>query len=344
MKTLFSKSALTCSILPLSGLTTLTGHRTRTLTAFEEPVSGKSGKYNQFTSKNIIKFSIILLMFCSTSVAFGQTTPPPSVKIEDGGKDYYRHGYNSTGGGNTLQNPGREERDSLTVEAVMKYFVLPNPKVSPNYRYDTPTNLTDFSEVNSTFAWSLKTSPLGNITTGDGTPLITVTWGATPGDDELSVVETPNAGSGACGDGEPTTIPVVLIPKPTIEFVPKNSLYSDTDCKDETTVQAGIEVEFVMNFTTSSSQIQVDYTIHKDGEVSPSVTETGIPIVDGKLTIEFDDYGSYEITITKVTDRISRKSSVDGEIATGVSQANKFTFVMQRPIQTGPIYRLPNNY
>ena len=129
--------------------------------------------------KKLIRYSIIL-MFCSANIAFGQTTPPSSVKIENGGKDYFQHGHNSGG----LANPGQEERDSVTVTSVMRYFVLPDPTVSPDYKYDTPTNLNDFTKVNSTFAWSLKNS--FGTTNSSTNPITTITWVST-GVDTLKV-------------------------------------------------------------------------------------------------------------------------------------------------------------
>jgi len=284
--------------------------------------------------KKLVKYSIIL-MFCSAGIAYGQTQP---VSVEIGGKDHYRHGYNSIGGGETLQNPGWEERDSVTVSSEMRYFVLPSEIANPGYSWSTPMTLTN---VISTFTWSFgETTPRGAVIAGSGEPLITVKWN-TLGAETLSVLEVPDETVAACSDGTPTTIPVVVIPKPTIAFAPnaQTPLYADEACE---LIQAGaFPVTINMNVSTESTQVEVSYTVTRNGEAYSTLNGTDIRVVNSGITITFPDYGLYEITLTDVSDRVSRKSSVEGDI---VTLGKIFTFNLTRPIQTGPIYRLPNNF
>ena len=282
---------------------------------------------------------IIILFFFTTGIVFGQTTPPNYVDID--GKDYYRHGYNSS---NPSGTPDPQEiRDSVTVTSVIKYFVLPNPAVSPQY---DPNDIDNFTNVNSTFSWSLRnTSPLGTIPSGSTTPIVTVTWGSTTGIDTIKALETPNW-SAACASS-PTAIPVAVIRKPEIAFATKNSIYADSACYTQTQLTTGISIPFSMNATTESSQIWVNYTVTKDNVAEPSLNGSNVPVVGGNISLIFNDYGRYVITITKVTDRISRKSTdvsgnpIEGNITT---VGEKFTYTVMRPVETGPIYRIPNNY
>ncbi|MDR1154107.1 MAG: hypothetical protein LBL04_05300 [Bacteroidales bacterium] len=280
--------------------------------------------------KNIIKYSLAVLMLGFVHVTYGQVDPKDPITIDS--KDYYQHGYNKDGG------PGlpQEVRDSVTVTSTVKYFVLPDPAVSPEYKYDTPSNTVDFSKVNSTFAWSLINS---RGTAAGTTPIVSVTWNTT-GIDSLKVKETPKTGTCA---GKETTIPVAVIAKPEIGFNPNGGLYSDGACYAQTQVTAGIDYPFAVTLTTQSSQVLVDYTVTKDGtDYSPlNGTDVPVSVTGGNITLHFTDYGKYVITVTKVTDRVSRKSEVEGVITPAGKQ---FEYDVMKPVQTGPIYRIPNNY
>lgn len=274
-------------------------------------------------------------MFCVAGNLYGQT-PPKSVTLDS--KNYYQHGYNSTAGGPHVQ----EERDSVTVTSVMKYFVLPDPAISPLY---TVSNITDFSNVKSTFDWVIKnTKGTGSSTT----PIISVTWSAT-GIDSLKVKETPTVGA-ACA-GKETVIPVAIISKPTITFNQIGSVYADGKCHTQTEVNAGIAYQFPVTPATESSQVQVDYTMVFTPTTGTAVTTsaTNVPVKSGILAITLsntgNEYGKYEITITRVTDRVSRKSGVasTNDLLTSGGSAS-FTYTVMAPAKTGPIYRLPNNF
>ena len=285
--------------------------------------------------RKLTNISIILLL-CS-GIVYGQTTPPTSVVIDS--KTYYQHGYNSVGG------PDRPEeiRDSVTVTSVSKYFVLPNPFVSPLYN---PTNALVFTNVNSTFPWTLRNS-LGTITNGNNTPLITVTWGNTTGIDSVRVTETPTQLGAVC-IGSGTSIPVAVIAKPTIAFNQVNSAYADSTCFTPAELLAGVLRNFAVTATTQSAQLQVDYTVTRNGVAYPALNGTNVPVaVGGNISITFSEYGRYEITITKITDRVSRNSfdaagnSIVGDITTAGA---RFVYHVMPPVQTGPIFRLPNRF
>jgi hypothetical protein len=141
---------------------------------------------------------------------------------------------------------------------------------------------------------------------------------------------------------------VAVIRKPEIGFSPNGSVYRDSACYTQAQVDAGISRQLAMSVITQSSHVWVDYTVTKDGSpVSPSLDGTNVPVVGGNINLTFPDYGRYVITITKVTDRVSRKSTdASGNPILGdlTSAGIKFAYSVMKPVQTGPIYRIPNNY
>jgi hypothetical protein len=292
--------------------------------------------------KKIVKLSIVFFLFCIAAAVYGQT-PPNSVTID--GKEYFQHGRNQHG--NTPDINAAEAVDSVTVTARMRYFVLPDATVSPEYFNEgAPISFTDFSKVNSSFVWEVESTTAGigvieAIGAGNAVtdPLIFVRWTAT-GEAELKVEEAPGEGEGACSAGEPTIINVEVIAKPTIEFANIDDKYYFWWC------DSNLPYSLVLDMVATSAvvgnvQMQVKYTVSKnDGTAGAEQTAT---IENGKLSINFDDYGVYVITITEVTDRISRKSGVLGDVGI-VNDANVFTFEFQRPIETGPIFRIPNDF
>jgi hypothetical protein len=100
-------------------------------------------------------------------------------------------------------------------------------------------------------------------------------------------------------------------------------------------------------------RIQVTYTVARTAEDTNTGAVPDGGTVDvvltgtaGVIPIEFTSYGAFKVTLTDVTDRISRKSltPVVGEIAGAASTGAEFVFNVLKPVTTGPIYRLPNFY
>ena len=303
--------------------------------------------------KTSIKYSIIALMLWSAGVAYGQQPEP--ITVTSDGKTYYQHGYNKTGDGKTDQSDGWEARDSVTVTSFMKYFVLPDKTVSPDYN---PT--TGAGTLNSKFMWEIIGDPAttGEIKSGNETPWVTIEW-KTVGVDTVKVNEVPETGA-ACPGGGKSVMPVAIIAKPVLGFLPTATepFYRDSICKTQAEIDAppaGITVKFPMHVATSSSQVQASYTVTKDGVAFSTLDGADVPIPltgedANKLTITFPEYGLYVITLTEVTDRVSRNSFdsegyIKGDLLDDKTTASKsFTFHLMRPVKTGPIYRLPNNY
>ena len=294
------------------------------------------------------QLTVLILGLLLTNVAqtFGQLsdTPPdnkvdvPTTSPESPHKGaLYEHEYYSGG-----QDATREEVDSVMVTSVMNYFVMPDKNYNTAYFAQssyTATNLTS-----SEFVWTVTGGTAGtavaqtpNIATGTS-PWVKITWN-TVGDVTLTVQEVPQGADVSCVASE-TEIDVAVIARPTIEYRGGNTASA---CYDDTNV-ATAEFDFPVTFNTSSSQGLVDVTITKDGVAYDTVTD--VEIEDGVFNLKFSDYGTggygtYVVTITKVTDRIARKCDVLG-IVNDTSGANVFTYSVLPQPKTGPIYHVPN--
>ncbi|MDR1865204.1 MAG: hypothetical protein LBR08_06490 [Bacteroidales bacterium] len=310
--------------------------------------------------KNFIRYSLVFGLLWVTAVAYGKKNPPASVTID--ASEHYRHGYNQSH--TTSPESPREDRDSVTVTSTMKYFVLPDSAVSPAW-YNSSTgainDVTNISNLKSKFSWSLSVAPLGELQGSSGitsqpdrvSPILPVTW-TTIGVDTLKMREVSNANV-ACG-GTETKVPVAVIRKPAITFTQVNNRFRDSICLPPATVAAGYDYSFpIKAFTGAGNSVKISYTITPDpstaANVPPNGTNVSVPAgasgVSGVITLQFKDYGEYTVTITAVSDRISVKSAVPGDLGTGTGETNQsetFVFTIIRPVQTGPIYRIPNNY
>ena len=287
-----------------------------------------------------------------TNNGFGQT-PPTNVTIGAGAdaKTYYHHGFNANGT-NSFDETGKavvkdgEAVDSVTVGSTMTYFVLPDPTFNATWRANfasNPANISSTTGLHSAFDWTV-TPAAGSDVSSTATPIIkTINWKAL-GTASIKVQEMPKL-SDEC-IGAPTVIPVQIIPKPTITFDEVNSAYSHAACYADLT---GVVYPFPVTITSAvkgKTEAMVSYKVTiNDGSESivpdvPVVIGTGGV---GTIDVPFTDYGEYVITITKLTDRISRKSGDAGtDLLAGGSAT--FTYTVMKPVQTGPVYHLPNIY
>lgn len=225
-----------------------------------------------------------------------------------------------------------ENTDSVTIGSTMQYYVQPSPAISPLYVYTSPK-----SNLNSSFVWTAAPAASGSITSPmNGTVLtnwISINWTAL-GAVNLSVVET--ATTGGCA-GSTTTIPVLVIHAPTIT----GGVAPAAQCATNPST-----VSFTVPFTLTSdvlapSTVRVNYTVYnpdnsvliaaQDVELAKAATTINVPLTGAA------QYGAYKVTFNTVSDRISRKSSVNGTVTT----ANVLLTVNPVPT-TGPIYHLPN--
>ena len=286
--------------------------------------------------------TLTLGVLMMTNNAFGQA--PADVTI--GTTKYFEHGRNSAGATTASENT-----DSVTMGSTMTYFVLPDPTFNATWYSNGGTataNISNPAGITSAFDWTV--TPTGGgagSISNTATPIIkTINWTAA-GTANIEVQEKPT--SLAC-IGSPTIIPVQIIPKPTITFN-QGPAYSDAACHPESEkTGGGFVYPFPITVTSAvagKEDVLVSYTVTKDGTPDGALSGTDIPVANGTgsltNTIKFPDYGVYVITITKLTDRISRKSGdtgTSGMITVGGSAT--FTYNVMKPVQTGPVYHLPN--
>ena len=295
---------------------------------------------NKFFLKPLIVL-VAGMFLTNVTPIFGQISDTPTGKnISLDSKTLYEHGFNKD---NLTAPPSdREIRDSVTVGAVMNYFVMPDKNYNAAYFAGgsyAATNLTT-SQFNWTVGNGSAIAPQAANTTGTS-PWVKVTWAAPLGATTVKVKEAPQGLSGTC-DSQETTIDIEVIAKPTVAFTGKSGLFEDSDCYDETALGSGIAYDFDLTVSSQSSQLLVSYTVTKDGLAYPSLNGTNVPVTmaGGKIALNFTEYGAYEVTITEITDRIARKCDVVGDIGS----ENVFSYTIMPQPQTGPIYHIPNNF
>ena len=310
------------------------------------------------------------LFFTAAAPVFGQITDDPIDKkiVYDTDKILFEHGYNKTH--TSSKDAPREDRDSVTVTSTMNYFVMPDKYFNPLYFGQSDYKAT--GSTKSKFDWALAASSTAtatiapvnpNTSTTPGTsPWITATWNTT-GDATLTMKEIPQGMTSVC-EGEETTIPVTVISKPVIKFIPQgdlNDVFELAKCAPMSGATLNAEVEYPIEVKTESDQVLIDYSIvftPLEGPAEAVKTETnfkitkisetvsaGITTITGALTLKMTEYGSYEIVITKITDRIARKCNVTGEIAANAGDVlATFKYVVLPQPSAGKTYHVPNNF
>lgn len=275
--------------------------------------------------KKVIVILNMLFLTMMLQQSFAQSVPA----------DFQEHGKNSSGA-----TVASEAIDSVTVGSTMNYFVMPDLNVNQDADgpYDYATNK---DALVSTFDWF---AIPGLTITKDEENYVSVDFPASPGDYTLNVSEESTAGCST----DTTTIQVRTINAPEVGY----------------TIAGGSE-DFCVNdadgsFSVSPSPVSV--TINSDvfGNrgiiISYQITSTSssfnggnplngtVSVADGDSNFSISEnlthYGTYTITLTDITDRISRKPTTD---IRGSLLANTTYIVnVTRAPSTGNIYHLPN--
>ena len=323
------------------------------------------------------KYFFKQLSVCALGVFFANATPifgqgfgePADKNVVLGSKKLYEHGHNQDHEGSLKDS--REARDSVMVGSEMYYFVMPDKYFNKAY-YDGG-NYADTHLTKSKFEWVVDApsyataiTPQNPNTATNTSPYVKIEWGTTRGNADIKIVEKPQI---AVCDGAETVIPVTVISKPVIKFVTQTGAGVDPDelIKCVPLADQGgtisVNVEYPILVLTESSQVKIDYKIEftnlegTPSAVGPpvldfpitvkssSVDVNGITNITGALSLTMTDYGSYKITITKITDRIARKCNTEGEIATGdIDDLDEFTYIVVPQPSAGKTYHVPNNF
>lgn len=275
---------------------------------------------NKMKAKRIVRFAMQTLMVLFATIAAVAQTQPTDLKP---------HGTNSSDAVVASENV-----DSVTVNAAINYFVMPDAAISPSYDYATDP----IANLNSSFDW---TATNGSPTITDNNAgwvgannsnYVNIEWGST-GSYQVKVSEI--ARSGSCS-GDTTTIDVNVINAPTAAF---NGV-SDAVCNASPVT---VSYTFTVDLTTDVISNNIRLAIDVDGPSTADIYTTTYDLTEGTVTFDipagnFDDgFGDYVVTITEVSDRISRKSGLT------IDPAQSFTLTINPLPSTGTIYHLPNN-
>ena len=292
-------------------------------------------------------FMLGIFLFTGIFSSIGQISDDPTNRnLTIDSKVLYEHGYNKDNFTTTPDSP-REDVDSVMVTSVMNYFVMPDIFWNGAYFLQNDYQATNLTVSEFDWAVTLGAVAAQNPNTTGTSPWVKITWGITPGTASIVVKEIPQSSSGATCDGLPTTIPVLVIPKPTIGFNQAGTppAYFDSDCYTISNVASAF-YDFPITVTTSSNEVLINYSVQKTDLNTGIVTTTSVSNIPvgagtGVFRVLFSDFGAYKVTITSITDRIARKCDVLGDINSG---ANEFTFNVLPAPQQGSVYHIPNNF
>lgn len=281
--------------------------------------------------------AILVMGYAQVNAQTNPITPEAGVTL-------YKHTTNSV---DPVGPVAAEATDYVTKGGKTKYYVIPNQVANPSFNIAT----SYFNNINSTFSWTLSVPANGAIAAvpSTGPNYVEVTWGNTLGALNLNVTETASGSFGGCA-GPATVTPIEIIDAPTVAYNQVSGSYSVPACYADAAAAAAATYNFPVTVggdaAKNGQNWQVKYTVSKDGGAASSEYTAPVDVTGGVAsafftvnnTSGFSGFGSYVVTITKVSDKISRKSGVWSTI----SSTNTFTYVIYQ-VKTGPIYHLPNN-
>jgi hypothetical protein len=211
----------------------------------------------------------------------------------------------------------------------MRYWVQPDASLA------NPAN---------TYAWTIPAA-VGTHTAGGVTNLATVTMAASAGTGSIQVIESTSVG---CGSGTTTSIPVSVIALPTITYPAAGGTAGTCGSGVDGSLAISIPALNV-NWTSSVSGarlLNLQYDITGPAGFTPAtntqvnITETGAGTGTFIVTQPLTYYGSYTITLKSAADRIATKCN-NMRNTNGITNAT-YTFIVNRPPTTGPIFHIPN--
>lgn len=253
-----------------------------------------------------------------------------------------------------------EDPDLVTTGTQVPYLVLPDKDLNPGW---VPGgDATNTTNLISTFNWDVPEG-IGTIATNNRHYITINVTGSAGTTDEISVQEQSAAGC----DGEPTTINVRVIAQPIISAlavsdgsgndavcgtgtngsldipIPTFTVTKSTDAAipGDAAVRVRASLVFTDFVTKASTNIFTDQILNVSAAGVVSNDEMTAAAAAGTYD-DLDSWGTYTLTITHISDKISRKdiNEADGYFAVADITA---TYTVQKAPQTGPIYHLPND-
>ena len=264
--------------------------------------------------------TIVVLFVLSLSGIYAQA--PATVSAE--ASTLQKHGNSSAGIVSAY-----ETIDSLSLGAQnVKYVAYPDLLISPSYVFPT-------TSLNSTFVWATVPSAgvsVNNTVAGFATNYAKINFPASTGDYVLSVLETATAGSCA-GAAVGFTVRLINVPTANFNGTPNTSATCGANLSTVT-----LSLPVALTTAVQDNMVKLTYTISGANIVAATTVDLNKSATSFTLPAgTFTSYGANTITITAVSDHISRKSSVPGTITTAT-----YSFTINRVPVTGPIYHVPN--
>jgi hypothetical protein len=262
----------------------------------------------------------------------------------------FEHGYTSAGD----PAPATEAIDSVTVGSTMPYFIMPDVNYNSTYFAQSSYSATDLTE--STFNWTISKSATGTIAAKakndtDTSPWVEIKWNDT---DLVNVTMIEESQSGSC-TSDPVVIPVQVIQKPEIKFGEISGERKFTECVPTLGAHSyAFPVVPLTNAVISESWdvfVTYDVTFTPLNGIPGSPQSGTAPVSNGSFTLDelvLDDYGTYTIVITGISDKTSKKCTFEGgETAFNLSNNiadETFAYTMLPKPQPGKAYHVPNKY
>ncbi len=306
------------------------------------------------------KSTIFKGLFTVAFVAMGAFTAFAQNPLSTPAGDLYRQGTNA---GNTTGPVASETPDLITTGTTVPYLVVPDPDLNSWVPGDDATNTTG---INSTFGWTIPAA-ISSTTPGNG-HYITINVTGTAG--AIGTIQVQEE-SGASCDGTTTSIDVRVIDQPAASAlaVSDGTAPNDAICGTGTNGSLNITLPTFTATQTTDAAIPGDAAIRVRASLvfTDFLTGTSTDIfTDAILNVaeatgivsnsdmtaaaaagaydDLDSWGSYALTITHISDKISRKdiNAADGYFAIngGTGYTAKYN-VLKTPT-TGAIYHLPN--
>jgi hypothetical protein len=296
-----------------------------------------------------------LLTIMASIMVLGIISVNAQVTIPAG--TLYQQGTNS-GGPAASENP-----DLITTGTQVPYLVVPDPILNPTWA--PGADATNTTGITSTFLWTI---PAGISATVPGTGhyiTINVNGAATT----LGTINVKEQSGASCPDATGTNINVRIVAQPTATAIaasdgsaPLTSIcqsgtngslnvpfpvYTVTKTTDAAIPGlANVRVKATLVFTPAlgaPAPLFTDKILNVDA--AGVISSADITAAGGGTLTDFDSWGTYDLTITQISDKISRK---DMGVAGGYFNINggtgyTATYSVLKTPTTGIIYHLPNN-
>lgn len=275
--------------------------------------------------------------------------------------DLYRQGTNA---GNTTGPVASETPDLITTGTRVPYLVIPDPDLNPDWA--PGADATNTTDLVSTFGWTVPAT-ISSTVPGTGHYITIDVTGAAGATGSIEVQEE----SGASCDGSTTSIDVRVIAQPTASAlaVSDGTAPNDAICGTGTNGSLDLALPTFTATQTTDAAIPGDaairvraslvFTNFLTGATTDIFTNAILNVAEATGVVsnadmtaaaaagvydDLDSWGTYALTITHISDKISRKdiNAADGYFAVNGVTGYTATYNVLKTPTTGAIYHLPN--